>query len=432
MIDRASEQHIIEALVLDGNRKAAQKHLERISSRLATEDRADLLRIVNAFPCSSDSSRVFAPLIGLLDGEDVFCELTVHDGGDLPEYFHRETRDAVVRAFHDCWKLIGGQGEPPALGIRILLAEALGIEVGGRSLYLAALLKSAAHWGQATPSRPLVATGYPDEHLDFLERKAALLEGAQDDLGTGRMLVTGVGGRSSSYSDTRILHVTPVDALQNAFDIVPWHPNAEVVQVHVYCGEHLSKPPKRFSESKTRLVALKEDLRPADLPEALDRIREAIDDFERAEFCIGGPVTLAAWLGHSLKNHQANIRCIHPKDGDKPWWHNQFAAFEAIRGQPTAEKKVIVGAPTFVPEGWEVFPLQRVSAGEVRRHIEAFLTRYGSADILHLAFATAGAFAFAVAGVLRNRLKVRFWQWNGVRYEAWFYNKGIVGGENRR
>ena len=425
MIDRASEQGVLEALVLDGNRQAAQRRLAHRGSQLSPEDRADLLRIVNSLRCSADSSRIFAPIIDRSRGVDVLCEVLVTEGGGIPDYLAIETRNAVERALRDSWASIGGVGDPPRLGLSLPLVEALGVGVGGSSLYLAVLLKSAAHWGEATPARLHVATGCPGEHLEFPERKSALVDGAREDLGDVRMLVTGLG-RFDSLSCIRC--ATPDDALRNAFDIVPWHPDASVTRIHVHCGDHLAKPPKRFTGSKTKFVALSDTLRPSELPDALNRVREALGDSERAEISIGGPVTLAAWLGWSLKNHRTTVRCIHPKDGCEPWWHNQHSAFDGYGGPTRQEAKVIIGQTTSIPEGWELFPVPRISAQYVRHTIEEFLSKYGNTTRLHLAFATAGALAFAFASVFKNRKRVSFWQWNNSRFDAWFDERSVFTG----
>lgn len=143
--------------------------------------------------------------------------------------------------------------------------------------------------------------------------------------------------------------------MAQVFDIPPWHPSAEVTRVHVYSGEKLRTPPRRFEGQSCSFISLPDPLRPEHLPGADERVRDAIgDDASRVELSIGGPVALGFYLGWELRNHRAVVRCLHAQDGERPWWHNQHSPLDrGPWGIDGTEHRVVVmvGGGRDIPTG---------------------------------------------------------------------------------
>jgi hypothetical protein len=367
------------------------------------------------------SGQILAPLIDPVEsGWSLACGVEVGEDCAPPPYLDEQASSVVREAIEEAWRLVGGPGPCPPATIRVPLAAAMGFRIQGRSLFLPTLLAATARFGEAVPMGNVLATGDFAVPIDFLRDKQALAAAVRDELGQERLLVAS-RTRAPLDPDLATACTDGVDALRQSFHLLPWHPEAEVRRVHVYCADSKRNPPLRFAGKDTQPIDLPARLEPQHLDEAVARVCEALGAHPRAELSIAGPVALAARLGWELKNRPTCVVRIIDCARNEPWWHNQARAPFGPQSAASPEPRVLVGTATSIPPGWDLFPIPQVlTARDIPPLVRRFLETYATAKDLHLAVAGPVALAWALGAALKNRVPFTFYQREGAEYRAWF------------
>lgn len=386
----------LEALAAEGNAEYAKDLLRELP-----QDRDDALARING--ASPHTGRIRAPLV-LAKDSAIMASVSVAPGQHSPQ-FAADTRASVETALADASCLTYAPAAAVAgLGVRMELAELLGLEVNGRSLYLPTLLEAVGYLGGFEMIESWAATGCFDTELDHLESKLGAYQTSKELL-KHRSLLT-AGRPAPPTSPGMIVCETKESAVYRVFGRTPWHPDAEVTCLHIYCG-HRSQCPTKRTAAKKVLIPLPARISPQDLESIQKTLAHNIRPDQRYEISLGGPVILGAWLAKILKNVPAEVHFLDGQSG-LPWWSNKaknYVTPDPIPAQPDSRRVVIcdVGA-LFIDDKWERYVIEKqVTPERIGAHVGAFLSRYASAPELHVGFKAPAGLVFAIATALHNR-----------------------------
>jgi hypothetical protein len=292
------EPDFFVALAAEGNRQLAENLLRAAS--LGPRVTADLKRRlpVAAAPVGS----VFVPLPPVTgEAGGLTCAVRVEKGSRHSACLDEASRSAARTALKDAWGIIDGPGEAPAAGVVLALCDRLPRQVVGSSVYLPALIAAVRCFSDLSLPRSVMATGCFAEPIGSLEAKLGLFHERRERLGLDSLLVA---SRGPVQGDGVRPCVDRKEAVRQVFGFVPWHPKAKVQRVHVFCGDRHEAP---WPDGSYVPVPLARQLVPADLREAVAKVKEAMSNSERVELSIGGPLPLAVKLGIELANHPSEI-----------------------------------------------------------------------------------------------------------------------------
>ena len=415
------DSSLVKTLVTRGNHDHAD-HLIK-EAGLGIEETEALLETLGGAPPLG--WRIFVPLPRLAPGvPGLVCDVELLPGESQNDVLGESARASMQAALADAWHLVGGSGEPPCLGLHLEPAASLGLEVDGPSLYLPVLLAAVSSFSGVPLHHSAMATGTFDEQISFVPEKSALLADVKAFLGIERLLVASSAEDTSCGPEVHWCR-TPEQAVEQVFGFIPWHPDVEVRRVHLYCEDSRRKAPWQRPHITKQLCA--DEITPDDLDLAVAMIRELIDGHQRVEVSIGGPVILAAYLGHTFKNtphHQ--ILVVHGSP-PRPWWHNHMQVENFVpgdRGRNSQFRRMLVCTGDFRRPGWESFSVPgRLDPVDLVREVARFAQDVRGAAGLDLAVKAHYPMAWALAQSVRNNVKTNFYHWTGAEYQRWFGNQ---------
>lgn len=370
---------------------------------------------------------MFAPLVDPVRPDaSISARVIVEQDRDHSAALDPSAIESIEAALDDTWRVVGGEGDRPKLGVRLPLAEAAGYSVRGPSLALAAMLSAVTTLTGQQPRSSVLVSGSFRHEIDSLELKLRLTKRVASDLDldSSSPLIVASVNRPSGEGFTWVRSAQ--DAVSQVFGPTPWHASARYDCVHIAALPRMKRPPARFEGRNPLVLPLYEELglgerllRSTDLNlSLLTRILETFSHGRRYEVSVGGPVVLAAWLGGLLKSHLAPLRVIDARD-NCPCWDNRIITAPP---QGTIRKAVIGPEGTACPPGWELVKIPpRVDPSAVVETV-ATVMKLLSPGRIDVAVASSLGMAWGLGHALRNRTSATFHHYvkDAEDYEPWF------------
>lgn len=367
----------------------------------------------------------FVPLVHKSDGMTAEVRAVRGSAGHSAA-FDASAREAADRAVGDAWAVLGGPGDAPDVGIEVPLAERLDRAIHGASVYLPALLAAVAELSGLQPLRSTMASGTFVEPLGGLDAKLALFQERRGLLRLDRLLLASKGLASGPPGERPpLLQVhDAAGAVVAAFGYLPWHPDADVLRVHAYCGPHRSDPPPSWAGRDWRPVELSETLTPETVDAEVGKVLRELAGATRVELSLGGPILLAARLAQRLKNRRGcELNLVHGR-GER-WLSNLSVWSEAspdVAEARQADLRLLLTTRGAMAPGWKSEPLPNpLTARDLAEIVPRVVGCAARASRVDLAFDGPYPLAWAVAQALSNRASVRYFhRLESGEYQLWF------------